>query len=1147
MDYESPKNDQSSPLTPSSTTPGNGERPPSISIPDHTLLRCIGSGSYGEVWLARNMMGTFRAIKIVYRKSFRDPKPYQRELSGIQKYEPVSRSYDGFVDVLHVGINENEGYFYYIMELGDDEKSGQKIDPSSYAPKILGKEITAQQSLPFQECLQLGLALSQALAELHKHNLVHRDIKPSNIIFVNGVPKLADIGLVADLGEARSYVGTEGFIPPEGPGTPQADIYSLGKVLYEAGTGKDRQDFPALPTLVDEFPEHERLLELNEVILHACQNQPDKRYRTAWDMHADLLVLANGKSVKRLKQLERRVSSLKKMAGVASLILVALGVVGFEVYRERQSVLKSRRDVMLADLVQGNRALENGDPQGALAWYADAFTKDKDNKEASLLHSLRFNSCLARIPRLRQMWVLEDTISDARFLADSKAVIVSWEYGKVEAYDIETGKSKGLLFDMGTNWVSSAFSSDGQLLATTRGLGAVVEIWNTTKRAWISTLRHTNNVITVQFSLDGKHVATGCENGTVRIFEAYSGKLERTIDHYRKRVRLVQFNRDGRLLVTASEDKAALIWNTETGEQVGRPLRHKNWVKHGSFSPDDGWLVTSSFDRKAQVWEIANNGGDHRVFYELPHENGVERAEFSPDGQMLVTASLDGFVRLWCVDSLRSPSPYLILRHGHVARVTHVMFSPDSRCLMTICADGGVQIWDLAGIIVPPVPLEGFINHSGSVAVSVSGNGSTLRETLSSNVIAEIKDLTAGYSGVEFSHNDKFLMVRLKSSAAKSDAAETLNFWDLTTRKLSSTFGLMNGATNVVLSDDGRRLATFVGTNVDVWEIQTGKKLISLPQAHGVVEVIFNRSGSRLVVCGGNLVQVFDSSTGREISPALTHLYRVNHAEFNSDESLLVTCCSGRDYTASYAQVWDVATGQPVGRHLDHSDGVLFATFSPDGSMVATAGEDFNAILWNFRTANALIPALRHSDQIRKIRFSPDGKWLVTASSDKSARVWDARTGNPLTPPLRHLTPLEDARFLNDGFHIVTTDAFGTSSVWELLIGERFMDDAVSLARLLSADAMGASHEVLSRNVSASLWQQLRSKYPNLFTVSETEIQRWHKNKIAESESNKNWSAVAFHLNQLLALHPTDQSLLDRLARVRENLEVGQAKPVRSP
>src|SRR5262245_3226739 len=91
-----------------------------ISIPDHQLLRRIGSGSYGEVWLARNTMGMHRAVKIVHRKSFRDQRPFDREVSGIQKFEPLSRSHEGFIDVLHAGLNEEEGYFFYVMELGDD-------------------------------------------------------------------------------------------------------------------------------------------------------------------------------------------------------------------------------------------------------------------------------------------------------------------------------------------------------------------------------------------------------------------------------------------------------------------------------------------------------------------------------------------------------------------------------------------------------------------------------------------------------------------------------------------------------------------------------------------------------------------------------------------------------------------------------------------------------------------------------------------------------------------------------------------------------------------------------------------------------------------------------------------------------------------
>src|SRR6185369_13906788 len=103
-----------------------------------------------------------------------------------------------------------------------------------------------------EECVQLGLSLSLALGHLHRHGLIHRDVKPSNVIFVNGISKLADIGLVTEYEGANSFVGTEGFIPPEGPNSPQADLYGLGKSLYEASTGKDRQDFPEPFTAVRE-------------------------------------------------------------------------------------------------------------------------------------------------------------------------------------------------------------------------------------------------------------------------------------------------------------------------------------------------------------------------------------------------------------------------------------------------------------------------------------------------------------------------------------------------------------------------------------------------------------------------------------------------------------------------------------------------------------------------------------------------------------------------------------------------------------------------------------------------------------------------------------------------------------------------------
>src|SRR5207249_1204957 len=146
--------------------------------------------------------------------------------------------------ILQVGVYEAAGYFYCVMELADDVEFGQVIVPERYVPRTLAYDLTKRRRLPIGECVRNGAAIASALGFLHRHGLIHRDIKPSNIIFVNGFPKLADIGLVSDISEPGSQIGTIGFIPPEGAGTARADVYSLGKVLYEISTGRDRNDYP---------------------------------------------------------------------------------------------------------------------------------------------------------------------------------------------------------------------------------------------------------------------------------------------------------------------------------------------------------------------------------------------------------------------------------------------------------------------------------------------------------------------------------------------------------------------------------------------------------------------------------------------------------------------------------------------------------------------------------------------------------------------------------------------------------------------------------------------------------------------------------------------------------------------------------------
>lgn len=287
------------------------------------MLRCIGGGSYGTVWLARTATGIYRAVKVVWRESFEDAGPYEREFSGLRQFEKVSLVESRQLALLHVGRRDEEGFFYYVMELADDVENGREIDPETYQPFTL-REFPRSPSMPVERVLELAIEMVRGLAFLHDRELVHRDIKPSNVILIDGVPKLADIGLVASSAKALTFVGTEGFVAPEGPGKPMADIYALGKVLYELATGLDRQRFPELPADFTDRVDRLAFLELNAVILRACEPDLKRRYKDAGALLEELLMIQAGKSVRRLRAAERGLRmALRWVALLAAVATVA--------------------------------------------------------------------------------------------------------------------------------------------------------------------------------------------------------------------------------------------------------------------------------------------------------------------------------------------------------------------------------------------------------------------------------------------------------------------------------------------------------------------------------------------------------------------------------------------------------------------------------------------------------------------------------------------------------------------------------------------------------------------------------------------------------------------------------------------------------
>ena len=265
--------------------------------PDYELFDPpFGEGGFGKVWLVRNAIGEWQALKAVYQSKFgKLTGPYEAEFKGIERYKPVSEKHPGLLRIDFVSRMKPAGYFYYVMELGDGQTADWQKNPATYKPWDLAysRELARSGRVPVIECVRVGSALAESLDFLHRQRLTHRDIKPSNVIFVNGQPKLADVGMVSDIrapDQIHTYVGTPGFMPPhpEPPGTVAADLYALGMLLYVISTGSEPDFFPGLSTTLMERTGHAEFICLNAIILKACQPDSARRYASAAEMHAAL-------------------------------------------------------------------------------------------------------------------------------------------------------------------------------------------------------------------------------------------------------------------------------------------------------------------------------------------------------------------------------------------------------------------------------------------------------------------------------------------------------------------------------------------------------------------------------------------------------------------------------------------------------------------------------------------------------------------------------------------------------------------------------------------------------------------------------------------------------------------------------------------
>ncbi|MBN2476752.1 MAG: serine/threonine protein kinase [Pirellulales bacterium] len=249
-------------------------------VPDFELIRPIGQGGFGRVWLATNRTtGHLRAVKVISLRRRGTTDPAGREITSITRLEAnLRRQHANLLTIHHVG--QTAEHLFYVMDLADDATGRPASPDADYRAATLLNRL-GDGPLPVNDCLRCARQLLAGLASLHEAGMVHRDVKPANCLFVDGQLKLADFGLLTEANPQISRVGTQKYMPPDGRMDARADVYAAGLAIYEMVTGLPADSFPRLGERAADVAADPTLCLLVRLALGACQPDPQQRFADA--------------------------------------------------------------------------------------------------------------------------------------------------------------------------------------------------------------------------------------------------------------------------------------------------------------------------------------------------------------------------------------------------------------------------------------------------------------------------------------------------------------------------------------------------------------------------------------------------------------------------------------------------------------------------------------------------------------------------------------------------------------------------------------------------------------------------------------------------------------------------------------------------
>jgi serine/threonine protein kinase len=658
--------------------------PPAAELPrigTYRLLSLLGQGGMGVVYRAHDPhLGRDVAVKVLLPTLAADPEARSRFLREARA--AAALAHDNIVAVHQVG--EADGTPFLVMEL----LAGMSL--ANWLQR--GRKVTVGQ------IVRIGRDVARGLAAAHARGLVHRDIKPANL-WLEKTPgpgsgrgasaagfrvKILDFSLArpidstAELTRDGTIVGTPNFVAPEqAAGQPldgRADLFSLGCVLYQLGTG--RLPFPgdclfgAVEALVSATPPPVRALNpdipapLSDLIMRLLARDPAGRPATAGEVEEELRALGRSarepsRSENELPQPARRpVRRRRWRLLTAALAALAGALLGWAVLLPgggRRPVWASGDEGAppLRPVAPPPRTVRLI-PQGVHLAHANEIRCLAYSGDGRYLATGSFDQTAAlwKVSTMRVVARLggrRGVVEAVAFSADGTTLATAHSCGELCLWRVPDGKLLGarLAHPGGTNAVAFPPTAGNGWLLASGGVDGLVCLWPQAQARPLRLAGHKSGVDTVAVSPDGSRLASGSGDRTVRIWDAKTGASLAELRGFTDRVSHLVFGPTGRLLATADADEQCVrLWDLSRRGAAPRRLRLSGNVHGVAFSPDGRWLATASQRSEGvALWDVSTG---KRVDVGSGVTQYPWAVAFAPDGKQIAAGDYAA-LKIWKV------------------------------------------------------------------------------------------------------------------------------------------------------------------------------------------------------------------------------------------------------------------------------------------------------------------------------------------------------------------------------------------------------------------------------------------------------------------------------------------------------------------